>query len=147
MPLGPPLPEGGRQGRVRAGGPSRRAHGGGAQLRPAPAPRPPAARPARGARAAWQPRHRTRAQVLPPARCRGRLRMPLPLAAAALRASSPPRLTCPPPLQRAPSRPAGFAEKQGTGSSLFGGKSWKKRFFTLDNGVLSYFEDESVVRQ
>lgn len=37
---------------------------------------------------------------------------------------------------------AGFAEKQGTGSSLFGGKSWKKRFFALDGDTLSYFEDE-----
>lgn len=37
---------------------------------------------------------------------------------------------------------AGFAQKQGTGSRIFGGKAWKKRFFTVDNGVLTYFEDE-----
>jgi hypothetical protein len=40
--------------------------------------------------------------------------------------------------------PAAFAEKQGGGTSLFGGKSWKKRYFVVNTveKTLAYFDNE-----
>lgn len=35
----------------------------------------------------------------------------------------------------------GFLWKKGTGSSALGRKNWKKRWFILDNQILSYYED------
>ena len=36
----------------------------------------------------------------------------------------------------------GFYEKKGGGTSLFGRRSWHKRYFTLREGKLSYFKEE-----
>jgi hypothetical protein len=43
-----------------------------------------------------------------------------------------------------PLAPAAFAEKQGGGTSLFGGKSWKKRYFVVNTveKTLAYFDNE-----
>ena len=42
---------------------------------------------------------------------------------------------------------AAYAEKQGGGTSLFGQKSWKKRYFTLTPaGVLAYFDSNTAVK-
>jgi hypothetical protein len=38
----------------------------------------------------------------------------------------------------------GFGEKEGGGTSVFGSKAFRKRFFVLDDGVLTYYEDEQV---
>jgi hypothetical protein len=38
----------------------------------------------------------------------------------------------------------GFAEKRGGGTSLLGSKNFRKRFFVLDDGIMSYFLDEAV---
>eukprot|EP01029_Cantina_marsupialis_P030969 TRINITY_DN8670_c0_g1_i2.p1 TRINITY_DN8670_c0_g1~~TRINITY_DN8670_c0_g1_i2.p1 ORF type:complete len:254 (-),score=22.56 TRINITY_DN8670_c0_g1_i2:387-1148(-) len=37
----------------------------------------------------------------------------------------------------------GFLTKQGGGTSFFGRKSYKRRYFLLENGVLSYWKSES----
>jgi len=41
-----------------------------------------------------------------------------------------------------PSGLEGYLSKQGGGSSAFGRKNWKVRYFVLKNGVLSYFTDK-----
>ena len=58
-------------------------------------------------------------------------------APAAAAAARPPRATV-------ASECRGYLYKQGGGSSLFGAKTWKKRWFVLEaGGVLNYYKDQS----
>lgn len=52
----------------------------------------------------------------------------------------------PSPIPALPPPLAAYAEKEGGGTTLFGRKSWKRRFFVFDIGtkVISYFESEDA---
>lgn len=56
---------------------------------------------------------------------------------------SSPKYVTPREAPQPPSGLEGYLSKQGGGSSAFGRKNWKVRYFVLKNGVLSYFTDKN----